>query len=53
MRRVTIVLYVDAQNVLNHVNYVNYSGVMTSPFFGRPTAALPARQLQLGAQLIF
>ena len=53
VKRLTLILYVDAQNVFNHVNYINYSGVMTSPFFGRPTAATASRQLQLGAQFVF
>jgi hypothetical protein len=53
VKRLTLILYVDAQNVFNQVNYINYSGVMTSPFFGRPTAAAASRQLQLGAQFVF
>jgi hypothetical protein len=52
-RRFTIVLFADAQNLLNAVNYVGYSGVLTSPFFGRPTAALSPRQLQAGIQFVF
>ena len=52
-KRFTVLLYVDAQNVLNHVNTAGYSGVMTSPFFGRPTIASAARQLQIGAQFVF
>src|SRR5262249_5381347 len=31
----TVEWAIDAFNVLNHVNYDNYIGVMTSPFFGR------------------
>ena len=52
-KRYTLVLYADAQNVLNRVNDVGYSGVMTSPFVGRPTAALTGRQIRLGAQFVF
>jgi len=37
----------DAFNVVNHTNFVNFVGVLTSPFFGRANAALPARTLQL------
>ena len=50
---------VDAFNALNHVNFQNYIGTMTSPFFdpllfvGRPNAALPPRQLQLSARFSF
>jgi hypothetical protein len=40
-------------NVLNHENATTYVGVITSPFFGRAVAALPARRLQLNVQLKF
>src|SRR5262249_25547397 len=41
-----ITLGLDAFNVLNHVNYVTYIGVLSSPFFGQPVAAQPVRRLQ-------
>lgn len=34
-------------NVLNHTNYTSYIGTLSSSRFGRPTAGLPGRQLQL------
>ena len=34
----SMTFFVNVQNLLNHTNYGTYSGVMTSPFFGRPTA---------------
>ena len=34
-------------NVLNHTNYTNYIGNITSSRFRQPTTALPGRQLQL------
>lgn len=34
-------------NVLNHTNYTSYIGSLSSTLFGRPTAALPGRQIQL------
>jgi hypothetical protein len=43
----------NAFNVLNHPNYVSYVGVVTSPFFGMPVAALPPRQIQLNLQVKF
>jgi hypothetical protein len=46
-------LYVAAQNLLNRTNPLGYSGVMTSPFFGRPTSAAPARKIELGARFGF
>jgi hypothetical protein len=36
-----------AFNVLNHTNYQNYVGSLTSPLFGRPTSATNGRQMQL------
>jgi len=44
---------VDAFNALNHVNFKNYVGTMTSPFFGQANAAESARQLQLTARFIY
>ena len=52
-KRVRFELFVSAQNLLNHVNPIGYSGVMTSPFFGRPTAAMPARRIDVGLRLGF
>jgi hypothetical protein len=43
----------DAFNVLNRVNYQNYIGALTSPFYGRAVATLPARRLQMGLRLQF
>jgi hypothetical protein len=52
-KRVRFELFVSAQNLLNHVNPINYSGVMTSPFFGQPTAAMPARRIDVGMRMGF
>jgi hypothetical protein len=46
-------LYVAATNLLNHTNLLGYSGVMTSPFFGQPTSAGPARKIEVGARFGF
>ena len=43
----------DGFNVFNQVNYATYVGTITSPLFGQPVSALPARQLQLSARLTF
>lgn len=43
----------DAFNVLNQVNYAGYVGNLSSPFFGLPVAAQPARRLQLGLRFTF
>jgi len=49
----TMLVAVDAFNVLNHVNYPGYEGAMTSPFFGKPVSALPMRRLQLSVGFRF
>ena len=49
----TATVFVNVQNLLNHTNFANYSGVMTSPFFGLPNAALSARQIELGVRFNF
>lgn len=52
-KRVRIELFVSAQNLLNSVTPVGYSGVMTSPFFLQPTAAMPARRIDIGMRVGF
>ena len=46
-------LGIDSFNVLNHANFSNDVGVLTSPLFGRPNAALDGRQLQFSFQVRF
>ncbi len=48
-----LTLGVDAFNILNHVNFQNFVGSLTSPFFGRAVATLPPRRLQLSARFQF
>jgi hypothetical protein len=52
-KRIRFEFYVSAQNLFNHVNPIGYSGVMTSPFFGLPTAAMPGRRIDLGMRVGF
>ena len=52
-KRYSVELYAQAFNVLNRVNALNFSGVMTSPFFGRATSAAPPRRIELGARVNF
>jgi Carboxypeptidase regulatory-like domain len=40
-------------NVLNHENDVTYVGVVSSPFFGHPVSAQPARRMQLDLEFKF
>ncbi|MBO0721559.1 MAG: hypothetical protein J2P41_12100, partial [Blastocatellia bacterium] len=49
----SVKLSVTAFNALNHVNYMGYVGNLSSPFFGLPVAALPARRLQLNVNFSF
>jgi hypothetical protein len=48
-----IEVFARATNVFNVVNLQNFSGVLTSPFFGMPTSAGPARRVLLGTRLWF
>jgi hypothetical protein len=52
-KRIRVEVFVYAQNLFNHVNPIAYSGVMTSPFFGQPTAAMPARKIDVGVRIGF
>jgi hypothetical protein len=52
-KRYGVELYLQSYNLLNHMNAVNFSGVMTSPFFGQPTSAAAPRRVELGARLTF
>jgi hypothetical protein len=38
---------------MNRVNFVNYEGTITSPFFGRPLGASAPRQWQLSLRVKF
>jgi hypothetical protein len=49
--RVRFELYAAFQNFLNRTNLVGFSGVMTSPFFGEATSALPGRRIELGLRI--
>jgi hypothetical protein len=49
----TATFFVNVQNVLNHRNFNNPSGVITSPFFGQSTSAQAARTVELGVRLNF
>jgi len=43
--RYRLTFSLQAQNLTNHNNYTGYSGVLTSPFFGQPTAVLNPRRI--------
>jgi len=48
-----VTLGLDGFNVLNRVNYSGFVGNTSSPFFGLPVSARPARRLQLSLRLKF
>jgi hypothetical protein len=52
-KRYRLELYASAYNLLNHLNAINFSGVVTSPFFGQPTPAAAPRRMEIGARLVF
>ena len=43
----TLRFALDAFNVINHVNFSQPVGTLSSPFFGQPITASSPRQLQL------
>jgi carboxypeptidase family protein len=49
----SMTIALDVFNALNRVNFVNYQGTVTSPFFGQPLGAAAPRQLQLSARVKF
>ena len=51
--RYQVQLFVQAQNLTNHPNYQGYSGTLTSPFFGRPTAVSGTRKVDAGINITF
>jgi hypothetical protein len=51
--RFTAEFYIQALNLFNRPNFLNYSGVQTSPFFGQPINAFPARKLETGIRFNF
>lgn len=52
-KRYRMQFYVQAYNVFNHANLINFTGVETSPFFGHATAALPGRRMEAGTRFSF
>ena len=52
-RHANVQLTLDAFNVFNFTNFTDIIGVQTSPLFGQPTKAKPARTIQLSARYRF
>ncbi len=51
--RFSLEVYVQAFNVLNRTNFLNFSGNQLSPFFANPTSAAQARRIEVGMQFRF
>ena len=52
-KRFGVEMYVQAYNLLNHTNAINFSGVVTSPFFGQATSAGAPRRVEIGTRVTF
>jgi hypothetical protein len=46
-------VWISANNVLNHVNYLNYVGNQKSPYYLQPTSAAQARRIEVGMNFRF
>ena len=46
-------IYAQVTNLFNETNFTRFSGVLTSPFFGRPVAAGPPRRFDFGTRVFF
>ena len=51
--RYRLQFFVQAQNVTNQANYIGFSGTVTSPFFGQPTAVTAMRKIDVGVNFGF
>jgi hypothetical protein len=51
--RYRITLRLEAQNLTNRYNYTGYSGLLTSQFFGQPTAVNNPRRIDVGVMFNF
>jgi hypothetical protein len=51
--RYNLTFTLSVSNLLNHVNFGQYSGTLTSPFFGLPSSAAPARQMEFNVRFSF
>lgn len=51
--RYSLQFSIRAQNILNHADFANPTGVLTSPIFGIPNVALPGRTIELSTRFSF
>lgn len=48
-----LVFTLNVSNLFNHTNLSQFSGVQTSPFFGRANSARSPREIEVGVQISF
>ncbi len=46
-------IYTQAFNALNHANPTGFSGVLSSPFYGKAISSLPGRRIETGMRFSF
>ena len=51
--RVNLEIFTQVTNLTNTVNYRNYSGVLTSSFFGQPNGSAEPRRVEIGMRVGF
>ncbi|MBI3896292.1 MAG: TonB-dependent receptor [Acidobacteria bacterium] len=49
----TLAVSFNINNLLNHTNFTRYSGVLTSPYFGKANSTRSPREIELGIRLNF
>ncbi|MEP7274525.1 MAG: hypothetical protein ABI882_23745, partial [Acidobacteriota bacterium] len=52
-KRYRLEFYTQAFNTLNHGNPTGFSGVLSSPFYGKAISALPGRRIETGLRFSF
>lgn len=52
-KRYSLQFSIRAQNILNHADFANPTGVLTSPIFGIPNVALPGRTIEISTRFSF
>jgi hypothetical protein len=48
-----IELLAESFNLANHRNWIDYTGALNSPSYGKPTGAASPREIQLGVRVDF
>jgi len=48
-----LTIFAEIRNLLNHTNFIRYSGVLSSPLFGQPVSARNPREIGLGLRFNF